>query len=376
MESIGAKLQNARRDRGISFEQAQRDTHIARHFLEAIEEERFDDFPGEAYFLGFLRNYAKYLGLDGHELVNIYRNIKIQEQPAPIDELLDRKPIGPRILLTVLILVLVGGIGAVAFLFLNGRISLPQLPQRSVLNGGQPTTTFSLSQPFLERRFALGERVSVPIQDGQVIVELSEIGEAVVITSPLGRTLIGAGQNRVIDLSGDAVGDVRITVRQIGATEDPPSAVVRFDRVVAGVGATQSEPAPPPPQAMAPAAPAAPPSGLGSPADSSRIRPVRVVVSAPQPTSFAIEASFRGPTLFRYEADTRARVERYYQAGERLRFEAGSSLRVWAANAGAVDMRVAERPVVLGQAGEVVAALIAWQPEEAGSHALRLLPMY
>ncbi|MFW6215806.1 MAG: helix-turn-helix domain-containing protein, partial [Alkalispirochaetaceae bacterium] len=63
MESIGAKLQGSRSSKGYSVEQVARETHIAKRFIEALEAEDFDAFPGEPYILGFLRTYAYFLDL-------------------------------------------------------------------------------------------------------------------------------------------------------------------------------------------------------------------------------------------------------------------------------------------------------------------------
>mgnify|MGYP006301884713 CR=1 FL=1 len=91
MESIGEKLRGAREEKGYSVDQVARDTNIARRFVEALEREDFSVFPGDPYVLGFLRNYADYLGLDPEKVVTLYKNLKIQEQPVPVDELIHRK---------------------------------------------------------------------------------------------------------------------------------------------------------------------------------------------------------------------------------------------------------------------------------------------
>ena len=92
MESIGEKLRLARERNNLTIDQIARETHVAKRFLKALEDEDFATFPGETYALGFLRNYAEYLGLSPDELVGIYRNIKIQEQPLPMNELLETRP--------------------------------------------------------------------------------------------------------------------------------------------------------------------------------------------------------------------------------------------------------------------------------------------
>ncbi|MDR2111320.1 MAG: helix-turn-helix domain-containing protein, partial [Spirochaetaceae bacterium] len=61
MESLGEKLKNTREEKGLTYDQVGRETHIASRYLEALEAEDFSKFPGEPYVQGFLRNYGSYL---------------------------------------------------------------------------------------------------------------------------------------------------------------------------------------------------------------------------------------------------------------------------------------------------------------------------
>ncbi len=72
MAELGALLREAREDRGISLLEAEQATRIRRVFLQAIEEDRFQDLPGEVYGRGFVRNYARFLGLDPDVIVQQY----------------------------------------------------------------------------------------------------------------------------------------------------------------------------------------------------------------------------------------------------------------------------------------------------------------
>ena len=47
--------------------------HIRYNFLVAIEDGRYEDLPGQAYAIGFVRAYADHLGLDGDEIVRRYK---------------------------------------------------------------------------------------------------------------------------------------------------------------------------------------------------------------------------------------------------------------------------------------------------------------
>jgi transcriptional regulator with XRE-family HTH domain len=65
MFQLGSSLREARLRRGLDLADVERATRIRSRYLAALEEERFDVLPGEAYTKGFLRSYAEFLGLDG-----------------------------------------------------------------------------------------------------------------------------------------------------------------------------------------------------------------------------------------------------------------------------------------------------------------------
>ncbi len=67
--SIGARLRARREELDISLDQVVARTRIRRVYLEALEGERFDEFPGEAYLKGYLKGYAESLGLDPQPLL-------------------------------------------------------------------------------------------------------------------------------------------------------------------------------------------------------------------------------------------------------------------------------------------------------------------
>jgi cytoskeleton protein RodZ len=63
-QTLGQDLCNARERNGITPEVIWRDLKIAPHHLTAIENSCFDALPGRVYAVGFVRSYARYLGLD------------------------------------------------------------------------------------------------------------------------------------------------------------------------------------------------------------------------------------------------------------------------------------------------------------------------
>ncbi|MCK5736438.1 MAG: helix-turn-helix domain-containing protein, partial [Spirochaetaceae bacterium] len=79
MKSLGDTLKSTREERGISMDQVIHETNISRNYLEALENEAFEEFPAEAYLVGFLRNYSDFLGLDADKIVGQYKNYKLSE---------------------------------------------------------------------------------------------------------------------------------------------------------------------------------------------------------------------------------------------------------------------------------------------------------
>ena len=63
METIGEHLKRVRKVCGYSLEDVARVTKINLLYLEAIENDEFSKLPGETFLQGFLRSYAKLLGI-------------------------------------------------------------------------------------------------------------------------------------------------------------------------------------------------------------------------------------------------------------------------------------------------------------------------
>ena len=90
MGQLGALLREARERQGITLEQVEEVTRIRRVFLEALEEERFADLPGEAYAKGFVRNYALFLKLNPDEALAAYRVSTGAPPSSKASQVLDR----------------------------------------------------------------------------------------------------------------------------------------------------------------------------------------------------------------------------------------------------------------------------------------------
>ena len=72
-DRAGSELRAARERRGEDLRAIADSLRIRRVQLEALEESRYDDLPGRAYAVGFIRSYAEYLGLDSVDIVERYK---------------------------------------------------------------------------------------------------------------------------------------------------------------------------------------------------------------------------------------------------------------------------------------------------------------
>lgn len=72
MASFGEELKRERELRGISLKEIAEATKISIRFLEALEQDKFDMLPGGVFNRGFIRAYARFIGVDGEEMVNAY----------------------------------------------------------------------------------------------------------------------------------------------------------------------------------------------------------------------------------------------------------------------------------------------------------------
>ena len=96
MFQIGASLREARTRRGLSPADVQKAIRIRERYLTALEEEKWDLLPGEAYAKGFLRTYAEFLGLDGDLYLDEWNSRfgHPDEAPAPEPPARERR-LGP-----------------------------------------------------------------------------------------------------------------------------------------------------------------------------------------------------------------------------------------------------------------------------------------
>lgn len=77
MGTLGSYLKSEREVRGVPLAEVSATTRVPEQSLRLIEADRWDDLPGDVFLRGFLRAYARCIGLDPEEIVDRL------DRPAP-----------------------------------------------------------------------------------------------------------------------------------------------------------------------------------------------------------------------------------------------------------------------------------------------------
>ena len=80
MESFGTYLKSEREARKISLEEISRATKIRRAILEAIEKDQGEVLLPEAVVKGFIKTYARHIGLEPKEVMTTYVERKRRDE--------------------------------------------------------------------------------------------------------------------------------------------------------------------------------------------------------------------------------------------------------------------------------------------------------
>ena len=83
MGSFGERLRREREMRGVSLDDIAESTKIGTRLLRALEEEHFELLPGGIFNKGFVRAYARYLGLNEDQAVTDYLAAAGESSPDP-----------------------------------------------------------------------------------------------------------------------------------------------------------------------------------------------------------------------------------------------------------------------------------------------------
>ena len=359
MQDIGNVLEKARNEKQIGLEQASRETNIARRYLEALETGMYEVFPGEPYIVGYLRNYAEYLGLNPNECVTLYKQAKMQETAVPPETLLPQKSlhvprsifIGIGVCILLIALFFVGRILMSKIdTMIKNRPAKPVVPTEHIEK--KEETSYTLSQEVFEKRLFKGDTITLPINEKEYQLKVEKTAPELYLATDIGTQIIALGQSLVLDINGDVTPDLKISVEDIDASDESKGALVEI--LTTGF----------------------------SEADATEVSAIKIPDQGTQPESakykvlfdagsaypVTLNATFRSYCLFRYEQDKANRDERYYQKSEQLTVQANNGIRIWASNGNAVKMQIIAGgktiDLEVSRPGEVIVKDLKWVKDD------------
>lgn len=363
MKSLGEGLRAAREERGVSIEQAAHETNISRKYLEALEREEFNDFPAEAYLIGFLRTYSEFLGLDSDKGVQQYRNYKLSEEPTPIEQLVGPSPrsIVWKILpwaALALVLGIAGFFGIPRLITFGTKVRAAQAA--TVEAQAPPARELRPDSPLWEGEIRPSDTLILKDNDTELLFEVGENNDRLRIDGgDRGDWLVMLGEE--IYIPGiDGRPTWRLYLKDYGLPSG--GGVVEIQHISEAV----------PEDDFIFAQDSGPPSG-----QSERRRDIQVILSAASPDRYTLEIEFRDFSLFRYKVDNQDTLEDYYGDGDNLRLDVARTVTLWVSNAGGPNIKVRGSEVSLGRRGEVAVHQIRWiANDESDAYDLSLVPMY
>ncbi|UCG14696.1 MAG: helix-turn-helix domain-containing protein [Deltaproteobacteria bacterium] len=208
MESLGKYLQEERLARGVTLEQISIDTRISVNMLRAIEDGDTEQLPAQVLVKGFLRAYAKAIGLDPEGVILKYQDLvgEVDLRPEAFEKF--RQRLGPKpskkkavvILLTLILLM-----GAGLFLWQSTRTTRQVSPSRGQdAHGGTGKEQATTPNPPIskaEQEQSLGRVQQPQVTTGTWIEPSSDDtdpGTDVPAAEPSGRQITSSGEGRAL----------------------------------------------------------------------------------------------------------------------------------------------------------------------------------
>lgn len=479
MAKIGSQIRETRLRKGFTLDRVADDTNISVRFLAKIENDDFTGFPGELYVLGFMRNYAEYLGLDPEEIIRTYRMREEEQAPLPAkgaaadepasvdavsasavssassprsqaevpasaeitnpegepksekvrkslsvprprakkpevpagapsvaegadvipaaappeppagkpaaEKLAAEKPaaekpatgrpvakrpateepageprgpaaplpakIAPRYLFAAATLVALAAAGWILF-----GTGTPD----SGGGAAKEPVEYRIEGESFERRIYPGDILLVAVGADVYRFRLASIGDKASLETPFGPLELGLGSPGTVDVDKDGAYDLSLGAQDFEKNKPSLGVLLHLEYAPVETAAASDRDVTIPGDSPQPAR-AAPAS---QPPQAQETETV-ILRTTRGPYPLIVQVTFRGACLFRYEADRKEWVEKYYAKGETITVNMNSSLTVWASNAQAAKLSFqagGSKPadLELGSPGEVVVKKIGW----------------
>ena len=367
MESIGDRLRQAREAKKLTVKNVAIDTNMAPTYIEALEDEDFDKFPGETYIVGFLKTYSEYLKLDPDEMVMLYKGYKIGESATPLEEL--TRPTRPQVITNILALydryrnlIFFAGVALVSVLVIwgvwamnrsdvsiDGSDSVSQIKKSYEESQNSSIKNIKSLQLSNDKGFTLvykGEAVQFLVENKEVVFLLKEIGENKVTVNFLNddKDIVIEMDKQVPVTPVDCPREVLLTLK--GLTESRAKVMIELGRDL---------------KAELNAAAAL--------SQNSDVQPVtegdntRVIAQNNKSLKIVFEVKFIQKSFIEIYLDGNRKQRGFMPAGSVERWEASEYIQMKIGNAGGIKSTINGKEFTFGKPGQVANKIITWKKD-------------
>jgi len=367
VESIGDRLRQARETKKLTIKNVALDTNMAPTYIEALEAEDFDKFPGETYVIGFLKTYSEYLKLDPDEMVMLYKGYKIGESATPLEEL--TRPTRPQFVTNVLALyeryrnlVFFGGVALFSVLVIWGvwamnrsdvsidsSDSVSQIKKNYEESQNSSIKNIKSLQLSNDKGFTLvykGEAVQFLVENKEVVFLLKEIGDNKVTVNFLNddKDIVMEMDKQVPVTPAECPREVLLTLK--GLTESRAKVMIELGRDL---------------KAELNAAAAL--------AGNTDVKPVtegdntKVIAQSNKSLKIVFEVKFVQKSFIEIYLDGNRKQRGFMPAGSVERWEASEYIQMKIGNAGGIKSTINGKEFVFGKPGQVANKIITWKKD-------------
>jgi transcriptional regulator with XRE-family HTH domain len=158
-QSLGEKLRQAREDKGLTLGDVAEQTRISSLYLDAIETDDYKILPGGIFNKGFIKSYAKFVGIDDQEALMDYQAILARSEATPeVGQRLYKPEVltddrSGSMLPTIIVAAIILGVMTIGILYLVSYLRAPSSattsnvtrPANSALGGTAPANAAPLN---------------------------------------------------------------------------------------------------------------------------------------------------------------------------------------------------------------------------------------
>ena len=361
MDSYGELLRSAREEKNLNIDKISREISIESRYLTGLEEEDNGAFPGEAYMVGFLRNYSNYLELDTDYILKLYNNKKIQESPVPEGLIIKRRPIKLILAIAIPAFVVLLTIGIVLGVVLSKKKT--PTDDSVILSNTTKNRQFELDNTKFSQRVYKGDQFIVPTSKGQIVLTVRDTLTSFGLDTPSGVFYTDLAEETEIDINGDSQSDLIVYVSDISSTDESRgvevSMLLRHGVSVASNASNIDE--------------------IPFESDIKSKHPQKVILEDNRAYPFTINASFRSSCLFRDKVDNDNSVESYFSKGEVFTANPHNGIRLWISNSNAVKFTIVADSrtfdLDIGAAGQVLVEDIKWIKDSDGRYKIVVIEL-